>query len=116
MSEPKNGKQIVVDPHGLLAAGDVVVPEDADERGDDEDERRGPPPCRARRPRLGSAAVQVIAPVEEDPVDGGGADDLALREGKADRVEDERLRLRPPIPPWKEISSSKAQPSSRSGS
>ena len=45
------------------------------------------PPSRARRPRLVSAAVQVLAPVEEKLVDGGRADDLALREREADRVE-----------------------------
>ena len=62
------------------------------------------------------AGLERLAPAREDGVHAGGADD---RFGRCLEVRGWRMNARvwnPPMPPWKQISSSNAQPSSSSGS
>ena len=73
-------------------------------------------PRRRLRCRVDVASLQMLSPVRQEVVDCSGADDRLARRWKCRRMEHERSRLRPPSPPWKQMSSSKAHPSSRVGS
>ena len=59
---------------------------------------------------------EQAAPAREKRVHAGSTDDRLVRNGQLGRVPDERPGCGPPSPPWNEISSSNAQPCSRSES